>query len=250
MEINTSSQSSLPPVFSTPTPAGSPSVAPVPPVAPSRGASTSSSLLKTIIIILLVLLLVGAGLLAFYFYNEYRVARSDVDAQISVAVLKAEQELTDRLETEFAEREKEPYRTFTGPEEYGSLSFKYPQTWSAYISHYASGSSSSGFQAYLHPGEVQPVSSTTITALRVSIQNETFETASKRYESYVGKTLVATPITVNGQDAMRYDGTFSNKLVGSVVIFRIRDKVVTLQTDAEIYRSDFAKILESITYNL
>ena len=104
-----------------------------PPVAPVKVRSGDSSLLKIIIIILLSLRLIGALLLAYYFYIEYNATRSDVDAQIEAAVLDANKVLEDELQAKFAEEEKNPYRTFTGPSDYGSLSFKYPKTWSVYV---------------------------------------------------------------------------------------------------------------------
>ena len=236
-----------PPVYSTP-PAG----APVPPAAknvrPPKMSNGESSLIKIVVIVLLSLLLVGALLLAGYFYLEYSAASSDLDAQRKSAVLDAEKAQADKLEAEFEEREKLPFLSFSGPEDYGSLSFEYPKTWSVYISKDAS--SGGNFEAYLHPREVTPVSAQTINALRVTIENTTFESVSNRYASHLKNgDLKSSTITINGADATRYDGKFNSYFVGSVVIFKIRDKTVTLETDAEIYRDDFNKILETVTYN-
>lgn len=235
---------SMPPVI----PAGTaPSVTPSG-ASKAAKAGNNSSLIKTVVIIFLTFLLVGAGFLAYYFYNEYTVAKTDVDSQIAQAVVAREKEITDKLEKEFAEREKNPYRTFTGPSDYGSLSLKYPKTWSAYIDKDAVNGGD--FEAYLHPAEVSPVSDKTINALRVTIESTSFESVTNRYKSLVEKNvLTASVISVGGVDATRYDGQLSNSLVGSVVIFKIRDKIVSLQTDAEIYREDFDNILKTVTFN-
>ncbi|MBR3232811.1 hypothetical protein IKF74_00770 [Candidatus Saccharibacteria bacterium] len=226
--------------------------APAPSVAPSGSAKLAkqgnNSLIKTVIIILLTLLLIGGLLLAYYFYNEYKLASTDVDSKVSAAVVAREKEITDKLEAEFAEREKIPYKTFTGPDDYGTLSFKYPKTWSVYVSKDAS--KGGDFEAYLHPVEVPPVSNETSLALRVIIRSESFEAADNRYKGLVSSGKLSTSvISVNGTDANRYDGTLPNNLVGSIVIVKIRDKVVTLETDAEIYREDFNNIIETITFN-
>lgn len=219
-----------------------------PPVAPVKVRSGDSSLLKIIIIILLSLLLIGALLLAYYFYMEYNATRSDVDAQIEAAVLDANKVLEDELQAKFAEEEKNPYRTFTGPSDYGSLSFKYPKTWSVYVEKDAS--KSGDFQAYLHPEEVHPISNESINALSVNITTQSYEEATQKYAGQLkdGK-LTSSVIKINGEDATRYDGAIDKEKTGSVVLIKIRDKVATLQTDAEIYREDFDKILKTITFN-
>lgn len=226
--------------------------APAPSVAPSGSAKlakqANSSLIKTVIIILLSLLLVGGLLLALYFYNEYKSASTDVDSKVSAAVVAREKEITDKLEAEFAEREKIPSKTFTGPDDYGTLSFKYPKTWSVYVAKDASKGGE--FEAYLHPVEVPPVSANTVLALRVIIRSESFEAADNRYKGLVSSgKLSSSIINVNGADANLYVGTLPNNLIGSIAIIKIRDKVVTLETDAEIYREDFNNIIETITFN-
>lgn len=247
----------MPPIASGPAPAGAPSGTPSPagtpipaPIPASKlgKPAANTNLIKTIVIVLLTLLLIGAGLLAIYFYNEYKVASTNVEAQVDAAVLTREQEITDKLEAEFAEREKNPYSTLTGPSDYGSVSFKYPKTWSVYIARDAS--KGGNFEAYLHPSEVPEISNGTILALRMTISSDTFEGVSDRYKRLVqdGK-LSSSIISIQGTDATRYDGQFDNNYVGSVVIFKIRDKTVTLQTDAEIYREDFTNIINTVSFN-
>ena len=218
------------------------------PAKPPKMSNGESSLLKIVIIILLSLLLVGALLLSFYLYTEYVAASTNLESQVKSAVLDAVKEREDELEAEFAEREKTPTRSFSGPENYGSLTVEYPKTWSVYVSNDASDGKT--FQAYLHPREIPPISDSTILALRIKIEDATLETVSKRYASALKKgTVQSSAVSVNGVDATRYDGQITNNFVGSVVIFRIRDKVVTLETDAEAYREDFNKILETLTFN-
>ena len=254
----------MPPVFSSdpaaaptavptgPNTTGIPGAAPTVPSRPLKVQSSESGLIKNIVIILLSLLLVGALLLAFYFFTEYRAARTDVDAQIDTAVETAKKRLSDELEAEFEQREKVPYSVFYGPADYGELSFEYPKTWSVYIASDAGSSSSAEFKAYLHPREVQPLGNTTVHALEVTIRTEDYSQTTRRFDSNLKKgVLTSSVITVNGdQNADRYDGTLPSNFVGSAVTFKIRDKVVTLQTDAELYRDDFNNIISSIKFNL
>lgn len=236
-----------PPISSMPPVAATPSVAPS--GASKAAKSGNSSIIKTVAIVLLTLLVIGAGLLAVYFYNEYRLAKTDVDSQIDKAILVNEKEITTKLEAEFAEREKSPFRTFTGPSDYGSVSFKYPKTWSAYVDKDAS--KGGNFEAYLNPAEVNPVDdNSSIHALRLIIDTNSFESVTGRYKNNVeqGKTT-SSVISVNGTDATRYDGVLQRDVVGSAVIFKLRDKTVIFQTDAEIYKEDLDNILKTITFN-
>lgn len=237
----------MPPVVSASSsaPVSSPSVAP----AIKKHNSGDSSLLKVVIIILLTLLLIGALLLAFYFYTLYTSASSDLDSKIEAAVLEANKEQENLLRAEFDEQEKKPYKTFTGPADYGSLSFQYPKTWSVYIDKDASNGGN--FEAYLHPLEIAPINDNQSRfALEVYITNDTFENAASYYAQKIKDgALKSSVIQINGQDAARYDGELPNGFLGSVVIIKIRDKIAYLQTDAEIYEEDFNKIIETVTFN-
>ena len=231
-------------------PAGpiSSSAIPPTPVVPVKARSGDSSLLKTVIIILLSLLLIGAILLAYYFYSEYRALSSKFDSEVEAAVIDANKLLENELQAKFDEQEKNPYDTFTGPSDYGSLSFKYPKTWSVYIERDASNGGE--FRAYLHPKEIYPIDDDHKNALEVSIDTDTYENATGAFSDLVKDgDLTTSVIKINGEDATRYDGKFSDDITGSLVIIKIRDKIAIIRTDAEIYRDDFNKILETITFN-
>lgn len=192
--------------------------------------------------------LISAILLAVVFV-KYNEAKTDVDEKIEIAVAKAKDEQAEALEAEFSEREKDPFKDFAGPEDYGALSFKYPRTWSVYIA--ADASKGGDFEAYLNPGEVYTVSNTTINALRVKIVNKNTETVKASYQRSIesGK-LRPEEITINGINATHYSGTIpGTEFVGHIVLLRIRDKTAILQTDSELFINDYNKILETISFN-
>lgn len=210
--------------------------------------SVRSSMVKTIAIILLALLLVGALLLSVYFYNEYKAAKADVEGQVADAIVAREKAITDALQEKFAEQEKRPYVKITGPEDYGYLSIDYPKTWSAYVAKDAS--KGGDYEAYLNPSPVNPVAENP-HALRITIKSESFENANNRYKSLVtaGK-LTSSVINLASTTANRYEGDLPNNYKGIVVLFKIRDKTVTLQTDSsDVYGKDFEQILSSVTFN-
>lgn len=222
--------------------------APQPPVAPVlKRKSANRNLVETILLIVISLLAVLFIGLFIWKYLEWDAIKTDVDGQVEAAVAMAVAENTTKLEAEFTEREKYPYKTFTGPADYGSLSFEYPKTWNLYISRDAS--SGGDFEAYLNPGEVQPVSSTTINALRVIIRDTAFDSIVRTYDSSVqsGRLSVVTR-NVGSAVANVYTGELGADIHGIVAVFKLRDKTVLLQTDAMLFADEYYKLLDSVTF--
>lgn len=208
-------------------------------------------LIKIIAIVALSLLSVTFIGLFIWMYMRYDESSTDVQGQINTAVAEAKDEQAQKDEAEFLEREKYPYQTFSGPADYGQLTFQYPKTWSVYV---ASDAVDGGdFKAYLNPVQVDAVSDETINALRVEILNESFENVASRYSMYTDKTdseLTMQSITFNGITGNRYDGVIpSTELKGIIVIFKIRDKTAVLRTDTVNFTEEFEKLLTTVEFN-
>lgn len=233
---------------SSPQPAGAPLATP-PTAAPYDPAYAKShrNLAETIALVLVSLVALTFVGLFIWKYLEWDSIKTDVNGQIDAAVAMAVSENTTKLENEFLEREKYPYKTFSGPADYGSLSFEFPKTWNTYIAQDATNGSN--FEAYLNPGEVQPVSTQTINALRVQILNQTFENTARTYEGLVNSNqLTITTREVGSTVANTYVGTLPNGLRGIVTIFKVRDKTILLQTDAELFAEEYYKLLDTVTF--
>lgn len=199
----------------------------------------------------LAVIVIGIMLWLYITVNaEYATVKTDVDGQIDMAVARAISENTTKMEEQFAEREKYPYRTFAGPADFGSLTFEYPKTWSVYIAQDGS-TAGSEFSAFLNPVEVYSTSnSNTINALRVSIRTASFENTVQNYDNQVKSGKMSLNVrNVGTTSANVYSGEINNNMRGIVTIFRIRDKVVTLQTDAELFSGEYFKLLDSITFS-
>lgn len=222
----------------------------------SSGAMISESrdvsgLIKTVAIVVLGLAVVAFLGLFIWKNIQYNEVSEDVEGQIDEAVAAAKYEQAVALEAEFAEREKDPYRTFTGPVDYGQLSFKYPKTWSVYVE--ADAAKGGDFRAFFNPIQVDTVADNTIMALRLTIRDTAFETVAQEYQREIDRTdatLNVQSITVSGVAANLYTGTIPNtELSGYIVIFKIRDKTAVLQTDSVVFKEDFDRILSTITFN-
>lgn len=217
---------------------------PIPPIVPTK---PRHSIVETVFLILTTLVAITFIGLFVWKYLEWDTVKTDVDGQIDAAVAMAVSENSEKLEAEFAEREKYPYKTFLGPADYGSLNFEYPRTWSLYIARDAARGGD--YEAYLNPSEVLPVSATTINALRVNIVDEAFDEVAKDYDGRVedGDLTVLTR-NVGSTVANVYTGTFSDSIHGILTIFKVRDKTVMLRTDAMLFSEEYYKVLDTVTF--
>lgn len=208
--------------------------------------------------IIKIIIIIALGLLAATFIGlfiwmtmQYNEIKTDVDGQIAGAVAAAKDEQAAKMEAEFLEREKYPYKTFSGPVDYGQLTFEYPKTWSVYVA--AAATSGGDFNAFFNPVQVDAMGKDTINALTVTILNKSFEDVTASYQRELTKkdpTLTVQSIMVNGAAADRYVGQIpGTDLSGIIVVFKIRDKTVIMQTDSMTFEGDFNKLIETITFN-
>lgn len=190
-----------------------------------------------------------AGLSVWAFIN-YTDQKENVDAKVVRAVAAAEKTQADELEKKFAEREKEPFKSFAGPSDYGTLAFKYPKTWSVYVGSDGASSSGKGYEAYFNPGIVPSTDTDTSRyAVRVAILNTSYEEILGDFQARVEKgDLKSSPTKVNGQTGTRLDGSFSKDVRGAAVVYKIRDKTAIIRTDADTFKSDFEALIQTISF--
>lgn len=195
----------------------------------------------------LVLVLGSVAIWAIVNYNE---AKTDVDGRVAVAVAEAQKIQSEQDEKKYLEREKQPLLPFVGPEDYGRLSFKYPKTWSAYIDK--DGSNGGEYVAYFHKEAVPPVSSSEQQqfALRVKIEPRNYEQVVDSYDALVKKgDLQSSRTASQGNEGTKLVGTFSKNIRGAAVIYKSRDKTITIRTDANTFMKDFNELVQTIEFN-
>lgn len=196
----------------------------------------------------LIVLFVGASVFGVWAYMNYQDQKTNVDSKVATAEANATKKQSDTDASNFFQKEKEPNRQFIGPDDYGRLTFDYPKTWSVYVAQDASTGGT--FSAYLNPVSVPPVSTTTRVALRVTIENRDYDTALQSYTSLVKQgQLTSSSVNADGVDGTRLDGNFTKDIRGSAVIFKIRDKTVTIRTDADTFKPDFDALVKTIKFN-
>lgn len=197
--------------------------------------------------VLSVLTIVFGGL-AIWSYTQYQAKSNDVEGQIKLAVSEGKAEQREADDKRFDEKEKEPNREFVGPADYGRLTFEYPKTWSLYE---ATDISRGGdYEAYLNPNKVPPVNNKQQFALRVLIENEDYDRVMQQYDSEIKKGALRSSFTTSqGNRGARLDGNFSKDIRGSAVVYKMRDKTITLRTDADVFKPDFEKIIQTISFD-
>lgn len=199
----------------------------------------------------LAVLTVGFAALAVWAYINYNDQKTNVDGRITSAVAIAKKAQADSDEANFTALAKQPNVQFVGPDDYGRLTFYYPKTWSVYVDKDLSNGGTT-YSAYLNPGSVPPVSNadTQQYALRVTIESTDYDKVVASYEPLVQTgDLRSSAVSVNGNDGTRLDGNFTKDIRGSAVIYKIRDKTVTLRTDADTFKPDFENLIKTIKFN-
>lgn len=230
-----------------PQPAPQPGYTPIPPAQTPPIRRKPSKLLLIFTIIFFITTLAGVGV-AIWAYMNYKDQKDNVDSKVTSAVAMATKKQADKLAADFAEAEKEPNRLFVGPDDYGRLSFKYPKTWSVYEAKDSSNGGS--YEAYLNPGVVPPVANDQQYALHVTIEDKDYDKVVDTYKQLVGKgDLKSSSVKADDQNGTRLDGSFTKDIRGSAVIFKIRDKTVTIRSDADTFKPDFEALIKTITFN-
>lgn len=209
-----------------------------------RGAV--SGLLVTVIT--LGVLLLGVGSFAIWAFVSYNEAESDVQGRVDVAVAKAREAKAEEMEEKFAEKEQQPNLTFSAPSEYCGLRFNYPKTWSVHESEEIANGGT--YKAYLNPKVIPPISPTRQFALRVTIEQKDYDAVLAQYQNLVQKgDLKRSDQSSQGNSGSRLTGNFSRNIRGDAVLFRCRDKTITIRTDADTFKNNFEAIIRTIDFN-
>lgn len=222
---------------------------------------------KIVFIVLLSILFLAAGSLSIWLYMNYTDAKENVDSKVEAAKAEAVKEQQEKDLQDFIAREKEPLRAFAGPDDYGHLTFDYPKTWSVYQSTDTSRSGAT-YAAYLSPMVIPPVPANALNdliasakptpsqaavskfAVRLKIESKLYEDSLKLYEPLL-KTgqIKSSAFTSESITGTRYEGRFNNDISGVAVVIKMRDRTLTLRTDADVFKEDFEKLLQTVEFN-
>ncbi|MDB5185396.1 MAG: hypothetical protein JWN38_1204 [Candidatus Saccharibacteria bacterium] len=197
-------------------------------------------------LVLVSLLLIAALGFAGWAYSGKQDYKNNVDAKVSAAVTIAKQQESTEKDTQFAQAEKNPLRTYTGPEALGSLVVLYPKTWSNYVS--TSGSNGSQLDGFANPQTVPTATDPNSTfALRYQVIGRAYSSvlADFRDRQQSGKITVAPYALPKVPSAIgvRVEGSLTTNHTVSMVVLPLRDKTIEVWTEGAQYISDFNNII-------
>ncbi len=209
---------------------------------------TGSLLAPLLIAVVLLFASLGFGAWAFMSRQDYK---NNSDKKSAAAAAEAANVEAKKKDAEFAETEKSPYKTYTGPSTFGTVSFQYSKKWSAYVSE--SGKGAALIDGYFSPDFVPDITSDKQFALRVQVVNTSYEAVLKAFETSVktGKITVAAfrADKVPSVLGSKLSGALDPKKNGTMVLFPLRDKTLKVWTEGADSLNDFNTIiLPSLTF--
>jgi len=200
-----------------------------------------------------ILLLIAAIVFGVWAFSSRQDYKDHTDAKINAAVTVAKQNEDKVKDAQFVQEEKNPLKTWSGPEAYGSLVMAYPKTWSGYVA-VASGnsSSSSPVDGYFYPGVVPSVSDQNSSfAVRVQINSQSYATIVQQ----LGQADAQNPRTVTPYALPKLPKVVGVKVTGSLpsnsgsqktgvmVVLPLRSQTLEIWTEGSQFTSDFNNII-------
>lgn len=204
-------------------------------------------------LILVVLLLFGAGGFGYWAFMSRQDYKNNVDQKISAAVAVSDQQVSSAKDQQFAQEEKSPLKTYTGPEAFGTLKVQYPKTWSAYVAE--QDNSNTPIDGYFYPDVVPDITNqSTAFALRVQVEQQSYDQILQNYQSNVeAKTVSATPYALPNVPkvvGVLLVGAIQPQKQGSMVVLPLRNQTLEIWTESAAYSDDFNNIiLKNFTFS-
>lgn len=218
-----------------------------------RGNQAGSISMLLIPLIVVVLLLLGASYFAYWAYNGRQDYKNNVATKVSAAVSTAIQSEDAKDNAQFAQDEKQPLKTYSGPTTYGSIQLQYPRTWSGYVNEDASGQTD--VDGYFSPNVVPDIEGQNSTfALRIQVLSESYSNVMQNYTTAISaKQVTAVPYSLPKVPSVigtRLDGAIEQDKQGAMIILPLRNTTLIVWTEAMTYVGDFNNnILPNLSFS-
>lgn len=214
--------------------------------ASSLPRQSHTSLIVALLMSILFVVALGFGIWAFI---GMQANKTNLDAKIEAASEVAVKEAENSKELEFAERDKNPFKSYAGSATYGALNFSFPRTWSVYTEEKSSGTL---LDFFAQPIVVNGTGNENSFALRVQIVDAQYDKVIAGFQKSAtdGKVAVSAfrPEKVTSVVGSRISGEIVKGKVGSMVLLPQRDKTFLLWTESPDNLADFEKVIQSITF--
>ncbi len=207
-------------------------------------------------LVVAIVLLVGALGFGGWAYGSRQDYKNNTDAKIAAAVTVAKQQEASAKDKAFAEAEKNPLKTYNGPEAYGSIVMQYPKTWSGYMIESGDGGNNGAqLDGYFYPGIVPSVSNrASAFALRLQVLDQSYSEVVEsldRGQSSDDVPPVISPYAlpkVPKAVGVKVDGILplsggNNGKTGSMVVLPLRSQTIQIWTEGSQFINDFNNII-------
>lgn len=203
---------------------------------------------SAVVSILLGVLLIAVSAFAVWAFRSRQDYKDNTDQKINAAVSAAKETQAAQLKKEFAEQSKSPNKTYQGPSAYGSVTFKYPKTWSAYVDE---TNSSEPINGYFYPDKVPGTQSPTAFALRIELISSPYAQVMQQFDAQIKQGTVKAAAyvppkikhTPNIQPGTKLNGVINRNQAGdqqgSMVVIQVRDKTLEISTQSPNFLADF-----------
>lgn len=209
----------------------------------NQNGSVSPLLISLVVTILL---LIGVGAFGLWAFSGRQLYKTQTSQIVAGAVSSARQQEDNKLNESFAQAEKSPLQTYSGPQAYGSLVVNFPKTWSAYVDD--SGNGQALVDGYFHPGVIPSLTDQhSIFSLRVEVVSEAYSQVLQQYQSnqQSGKdTVIPYKLPkVPSVIGVEVSGTLQDNKQGTMVILPLRNQTLQLWTESTQYLNDFNTLI-------
>lgn len=193
-------------------------------------------------LIITTLLFIGVAVMAYVYYAQALDYKNNVDKKVAAAVEIAKKQTETSKDVEFAEKEKQPLRTYQSPGTSGNVTITYPKTWSAFVTESANVGTTQ-VDGYFHPSFVPGTQSGTAFGLRVQVLAQPYDQIMQQWSAKlkVGKVKIS-PFRATKVPAVlgsRVDGEVDINKQGSAVVLPMRDKTLVVTTQSPSFVNDF-----------
>jgi len=197
-------------------------------------------------LVITVLLLFGALGFGYWAFGSRQNYKNNTDALVAAAVSTANQQLTTKLNAQFAQEGKSPLNTYNGPAEFGSLRVEYPKTWSAYVAEDDQGSPP--IDGYFYPGVVPNIATPGNTfALRVQVQSQPLSQALQQYQDLAQSGQVTVkPYSLPSVPSVVGDyitGQLQSQIQGEMVLLPLLNETLAIWTESSAFENDFNNLI-------
>lgn len=216
----------------------------------SYNSSPSSAGKNLIIMVLLVILLIASLAFGGWAYSQMKSYKNDSDKKVAAGIAAEKQTLTKQAQDNF---DKANTKQFLGSPTYGSVSFSYPKTWSAYVD---TTNTSEPINAYFHPDQVPGVNSQTAYALRLELVSTDYSQVVQQFSGGVQQGTITAkaylPPKLSGVANVQPGTLFSGQINtgdstqrGTLLAIKVRDKTLEISTESNDYLNDFNNVILS-----